>query len=99
MIQKPPLELTGNWKWDIYALAKDRAADFYMYPDQEVLNTIYRHVRSNNYTQILFDFGQEYIKLCLGYFEKIEDYERCALIMKQVEDFNRTQGTQICTRE
>lgn len=84
-----------NWKKDLADITRTNSKKFNTYPDLEVLNNIYRYVETNNYTQMLFNYGKEYVLLCLKYFQEVEDYERCAIIVRQVKNFNQVQGTKI----
>lgn len=68
-------------------------------PTREVLNAIVRHLESDRYEQIIYNFpNKNYVAASIKYFESIENYEKCQEIVNFVEVHNRLNGTNVKTK-
>lgn len=68
-------------------------------PKKEVLNVIVRHLESDRYEQIIYNFpNKNYVAASIKYFESIEDYGKCQEIVNFVEVYNRLNGTNVKTK-
>jgi hypothetical protein len=65
------------------------------YPTEKIISSLANMVEKNAYKQVLFELGKSYLEICLVFFESHEKYEVCNLIIKQVEEYNKDNGTQI----
>jgi len=75
----------------IFSYVKDckKAPDF---PNMVECNNILKALQNREITQLIFDYKTETIKCLLQYFESIEYYEMCAMIKKDLDEFNRVVG-------
>jgi hypothetical protein len=65
------------------------------HPTEKIVSSLANMVEKNDYKQVLFELGKSYLEICLVFFESHEKYEVCNLIIKQVEEYNKDNGTQI----
>lgn len=49
-------------------------------------------IERDNYRQIFYDFSIEHVLKILNYFEEVEDFDTCAIILKEIESIKRTTG-------
>lgn len=68
-------------------------------PSKEALNSIVKHLESDRYEQIIYNFpDKNYIAASVKYYESIENYEKCQEIVNFVEAHNILNGTNIKTK-
>jgi hypothetical protein len=84
-----------SWKTEITAFTKTKEKDLHIFPDEETVKLFILLVETENYEQMLFQLGKEYAEIALQFFQKKEYYTMCALIIRQLGEFNRVQGTNI----
>lgn len=53
---------------------------------------ILRLIQLDNYRQIYYEYDIDHVLKILSWFEGKEDYDTCAIILKEIESINRTTG-------
>jgi nucleoside permease NupC len=88
-----------TWKKDLRAFTESRADRLDeltgIYPTQTVVNKFVAFVDKELFKQIIFEFGHHYLEVALSYLESVENYETCALIIKQLEESNKERKENI----
>jgi hypothetical protein len=84
-----------SWKTEITNFTKTKEKDLHIFPDEETIKLLILLVETENYEQMLFQLGKEYTEIALQFFQKKEYYNMCALIIRQLGEFNKVQGTNI----
>lgn len=90
-----------TWKTDLKTFTKTRSqrlGENGVYPDDVVLNRFVDLVEDRKFSQILFEFGKQYLEVALTFSEREEAYLVCGEIMKQLEEYNNVQGDDIKLR-
>lgn len=87
--------MKDSWKTTITKLLQTRKDNLSIFPDSEVLNLVFKCVDVDNYYQLTHELGKSYTETCLKFFQDIEDYETCAIIIEEIQRYNKQNGTEI----
>lgn len=74
---------------------KEELGEGGLYPDEQVLSLFADYAYDQNYPQILFEFGKQYLELLLAFHENRSEYEVCGTIIKEVRKYNKNKNTNI----
>lgn len=67
-------------------------------PTKEDKNQLVYNLENRYYTQIIYKQPKEYVAVAVKYYEKLERYEMCSQIIREVEEYMKLNGETIKTK-